>query len=397
MCIRDRPTTTYLLEAMFAHAGHAPSVLGTIEYRWRDVRLPAANTTPESLVIQRHAKSMRDADVDVALLEVSSHGLATHRLDGARFDAAIFTNLTQDHLDFHGTMDAYRDAKASLFLEHLPSSARVTKRIHQPRPLAIVNVDDPEGLRLRDLLTEYPVDVCATSLAGLSDAHVRVAERGHTLDGATFALADSEVPFSLRLLGDHNIANALGAIALGRAWELDDEVIAEGLAQAVIPGRVEPVSLDGHAGLDGAPKVFVDYAHSPDAITHLLAMLRPLTPGRLVIVFGAGGDRDAAKRPLMGAAAAEYADLVVLTSDNPRSEDPEAILDAIAAGIPEGHTEVTRITARGEAIRHAIAASGAGDVVLIAGKGHETTQESQGNVVPFDDRVHARDALGAHT
>jgi UDP-N-acetylmuramoyl-L-alanyl-D-glutamate--2,6-diaminopimelate ligase len=303
-------------------------------------------------------------------MEVSSHGLDQHRVDGTRFACAVFTNLSQDHLDYHGTLEAYFEAKAKLFTPALADRA-------------VVNVDDPAGRRL----------VAASSIPivtfGLdSDADVRATGVEVSPDGVRFVVDGLEVKSRLR--APFNVSNCLGALAAARELGLDDPVIADGIASVEeVPGRLESID----AGQPFA--VLVDYAHTPDSLANVLRAARELTDGRVIAVFGSGGDRDRGKRPLMGEAVTSTADLAVITSDNPRSEDPLAIIAQIVPGAHRGGGAFLLEPDRRAAIRHALAEARPGDLVLIAGKGHETGQEFADHTDPFDDREVARDVLQA--
>ena len=318
---------------------------------------------------------MADAGVQAAAMEVSSHGLALHRVDGTRFKAAIFTNLTQDHLDFHADLDDYFQAKRRLFTGAFT-------------PLGVVNVDDPHG---RVLAGTAEVAVVTTGTA--ADADWRATDVAASLEGTSFRLRSpgGSVPVRLRLAGQFNVANALGALAAADALGIGLETAVAGLeGLAGVPGRFERVDA-------GQPfTVLVDYAHTPDSLDNLLRAARAVTGGRVIVVFGCGGDRDRAKRPLMGEIAGRLADVAVVTSDNPRSEAPEAIVAEVAEGVahsagPGGFlVEVDRRAA----IRAALAMAGPGDAVLLAGKGHEQGQEfAGGRKVPFDDRQVAAEEL----
>jgi UDP-N-acetylmuramyl-tripeptide synthetase len=385
-----KTTITFLLEAVLASAGRHPGVLGTVNYRWPGHVEVAPNTTPESLVIQRLLRSMRDDGVDSVAMEVSSHGLATHRLEGMRFDVGIFTNLSQDHLDFHGSMRSYRDAKARLFTDYLVASASAGKRA-----VAVLNLDDAEGARLAGLDLDG-VTVWTYSARGLSSTF-RCDGWEQTLDGTSFELQHPEgsVEITTPLLGGFNVSNVLATIAAAAAVGVEPVVAADALRSLRgVPGRLE------HLGGNGNPHVFVDYAHTPEALRGALEALRPLAPKRLVAIFGCGGDRDRDKRPKMGAAARDLADFVVLTSDNPRSEDPNGIIDDIRPAMAGNATSElasangwTSIVDRREAILRTVAAAGPEDVILLAGKGHETYQEVQGERRDFDDAAVVREAF----
>jgi UDP-N-acetylmuramoyl-L-alanyl-D-glutamate--2,6-diaminopimelate ligase len=345
-----KTTTAFLLYAILAAAGRRPGLLGTIESRVGGERRTAIRTTPEAIDLQRTFREMLDAGDRSAAVEATSHGSELGRLDRVRFSALVFTNLTQDHLDFHGTMERYFEAKRRLFLVAHPPAA--------------INVGDEWG---RKLAADRPD---ALTFGFADDAEVGPG----ALDGV-----------DLQLRGRFNVENALGALAAGRLLGIDDGAIKRGLkAVRGVPGRFESVS----AGQSF--EVIVDYSHKPDALESVLRTARGLTDGRLICVFGCGGDRDRGKRPLMGRIASELADLAILTSDNPRSEDPLAIIDEVLAGVT-GEIEVE--PDRGAAIERAIRAADVGDVVLIAGKGHEQGQEFADRTIPFDDREVARDVL----
>jgi UDP-N-acetylmuramoyl-L-alanyl-D-glutamate--2,6-diaminopimelate ligase len=348
-----KTTTAYLLHSIFDAAGMRPGLIGTIESRVGGDSRPAVRTTPESVDLQRTFRAMLDAGDRSAVMEATSHGSVLGRLDRVRFKALAFTNLTQDHLDFHGTMDEYYEAKRRLFTEH------------EPAPAAAINVGDEWGRRLAQELRE--LDRAPLLTFGLTDgAEIR------------------EVPTS-RLQGRFNQENTLAAVALARLVGVPEGAIEQGLAEAPsVPGRFESVD-------EGQPfSVIVDYAHTPDSLANVLRTARDLGTGRLICVFGCGGDRDRGKRPEMGRIAAELADVPIVTSDNPRSEDPLAIIDEILAGMsPEPEVEPDRRAA----IAKAVGFAREGDVVVIAGKGHEQGQEFADRKLPFDDREVARDAL----
>ncbi|HSG80479.1 MAG TPA: UDP-N-acetylmuramoyl-L-alanyl-D-glutamate--2,6-diaminopimelate ligase, partial [Acidimicrobiia bacterium] len=367
-----KTTVTHLLEAICMHAGMRPGVVGTLGARIAGETIPLGFTTPEASDLQRLLGRMVTADVDVAAVEVSSHALALGRVGGTSFAIAAFTNLSQDHLDFHGGMDEYERTKASLF-----SRDRAGR--------AVIWTDDPAGARIA-ASTDLPVVT-----VGHEPADVQGVDVVCGLDGSRFTLVSEgeRVPVTLPLLGDFNVANALiaGACAaeLGVPWD----TIADGIATAhPVPGRFEIVETRRDC------TIVVDYAHTPDGVAKAVAAgRRLLDSGRLIVVVGAGGDRDRAKRPLMGAAAA-VADLAVLTSDNPRSEDPGRILDEVAAGAGNG-AQVVREVDRRRAIRRALEQAVAGDLVLVLGKGHEQGQIFADRVVPFDDREVVREEAAA--
>ncbi len=363
-----KTTVTYLLESIFAAAGWRSGVVGTVGARIDREPVPLVRTTPEAPELQRLLAMMRSRGVRAAALEVSSHALAMHRADAIEFDGAVFTNLSQDHLDFHGTMDAYFDAKARLFT---PAHAR-----H-----AVLNVDDASGRRLA-----AETDVPVTTYAIEADADVRAEDMVITPDGLEFSVAG--IAFRSELRGAFNVSNALAAITAAKLLGIEDDAIVDGVgALRAVPGRMEPV------GAGRGSLVVVDYAHTPDSIRSVLRAARPLASGRLIVVFGCGGDRDRAKRSPMGTAATEAADLTVITTDNPRTEDPLAIIAEIEPGAKKGGGHYVVEPDRRAAIRLALRESGPGDVVVIAGKGHEPYQELRDRVVPFDDRVVAREEL----
>jgi UDP-N-acetylmuramoyl-L-alanyl-D-glutamate--2,6-diaminopimelate ligase len=356
-----KTTTVHLLAAIFDAAGRPAGVVGT---------LTGARTTPEAPELQATlAGFLADGKRSVAM-EVSSHALAMHRVDGTRFAAAVFTNLSRDHLDFHRSMEDYFAAKARLFTPEFTAKA-------------VVNVDDPHGRLLAEAAV---VPTVGYSMGEADDVRVGV-------DGSRFRWRGVEMRVPLG--GRFNVGNALAAATTAAELDIDPETIAVGLAAAPpVPGRFEVV------GRDRPFAVVVDFSHKPDGLAQVLATAREVAGpgGRVIVVFGAGGDRDRSKRPEMGAVAAELADLVVVTSDNPRSEDPGDIIDEIVAGIPdtEARSHDGRLTIepdRRAAIAVAVARAREGDVVVIAGKGHETTQTIGDRVIPFDDRDVAREAL----
>jgi UDP-N-acetylmuramoyl-L-alanyl-D-glutamate--2,6-diaminopimelate ligase len=388
-----KTTTAYLLGALFEAAGIRCGILGTVVYRIGSEEQAAARTTPEAPDVQRFLRAMTEDGCGACAMEVSSHALALHRVDGTRFAAAVFTNLTRDHLDFHGDMETYFRAKRRLF-ELLPDDGA-----------AVVNADDARGAELARLgrrTVTYAID---------RPADVRAGDVGLSLDGITFTASTPVGPMVVRsrLVGRPNVYNALATVATGVALGVAPGAIVQALGSvAGVPGRFQVVSEPGDE-----VTVVVDYAHTDDALKNLLETARPLATRQLITVFGCGGDRDRTKRPLMGAVAARLSDVVVVTSDNPRSEDPAAIIEEVKRGIalPADRTRSAepprngRSTALGRvprlmtivdrrvAIERAVSAAGAGDVVLIAGKGHEQYQEIGERVLPFDDVEVARAAL----
>nr|WP_083874199.1 UDP-N-acetylmuramoyl-L-alanyl-D-glutamate--2,6-diaminopimelate ligase [Nocardia paucivorans] len=372
-----KTTTSYLVEAGLAAAGLSTALIGTIETRIGGRRVPSALTTPEAPQLHAMFALMVEQGVDAVVMEVSSHALALGRVDGVRFAVGAFTNLSQDHLDFHADFEDYFAAKRRLFEAGSPVAART----------AVVCVDDAWGRRLADELAD-PIRVATTT--DEADWTPAVPARPH--DGEqefTASGPDGEVVVRLRLPGDYNVANGLLAVAVCAAAGVEPQIAAPALATVDVPGRMQRVER-GQQFL-----ALVDYAHKPAALESVIATLRGHlaaagSGGRLAVVVGAGGDRDAGKRGLMGAAAARGADLLIVTDDNPRSEDPAAIRAALCAGaanIPESQRgEVRDIGDRAAAIEAAVRWARPGDVVLVAGKGHEVGQEIQGVKYPFDDR-----------
>ncbi len=364
-----KTTTAFLLQSVLAAAGRSPGLIGTVEWIVGGSARPAPHTTPEAIDLQRLFREMLDAGDESVAVEASSHGSALHRLDRVRFDALVFTNLSQDHLDLHGTMEDYFQAKRRLFTGAQP-------------PPAAVNVGDDHGRRLALELSESRRAPLITF--GMTDA-AEVRPEGLELGplGSRFRAAGVEVETPLR--GRFNVENVLGVIAAGILLDVNDDDLAEGLrTMRGVPGRFEAVD-------EGQPfSVIVDYAHTPDSLDIVLQAARELGDGRLICVFGAGGDRDRGKRPVMGAVAVQRSDLTIVTSDNPRTEDPLAIIQDVLQGAGTG---VEIDPDRRAAIRRAVAVAGEGDVVVIAGKGHEQGQEIAGLIVPFDDRVVVREAL----
>src|SRR3954466_1512950 len=360
-----KTTTAFLLYAILAAAGRRPGLLGTIESRVGGERRPATRTTPEAIALQREFREMLDAGDRSAAVEATSHGSALGRLDRVRFSALVFTKLTQDHLDLHGTRHADFEPKRRLFTE--------------TRPRAAVNVGDEHGRRLaeelrgrNELLTYGLTD----------DAELRADELELGRRGARFRAGGIEL--ETRLRGRFNVENVLGAVAAARLLEIPDDAIAYGVKELRgVPGRFEAVD-EGHPSA-----ALAHYAHTPDSLENVLRTARDLAQSRVICVFGCGGDRDRGKRPVMGRIATELADVAIVTSDNPRSEDPEAIIAEIVEGTAGAEVE----PARREAIARAVESAQEGDVVVIAGKGHEQGQQLPDRTVPFDDREVAREAL----
>ncbi len=365
-----KTTMTYLLEQVFREAGLRPGVIGTTGARMDGEPVRLARTTPEAPDLHRLLATMAAGGIGAVAMEISSHALAQGRVGGLVVDIAAFTNLSHDHLDYHRSMEDYFAAKARLFT---PAHAR----------RGVVCVDDDWGRRLT---SEATIPVSTIAIDG--DADLRATDVTADRDGITFRVDDTVVRSALR--GRFNAANCLGAFAVGRRLGFDDGILARAIAAVPgVPGRMEPVD----AGQDFL--VVVDYAHTPDSILGVLRGARPLSAGRVIVVFGCGGDRDQTKRPRMGEVATTEADLTVITTDNPRSEDARSIIDQIVPGAVAGGGRFVVEPDRQRAIALAVGEAGAGDVVVIAGKGHERTQELGDEIVPFDDREVAREALTA--
>jgi UDP-N-acetylmuramoyl-L-alanyl-D-glutamate--2,6-diaminopimelate ligase len=391
-----KTTVTYLLESILRTAGYPVGVLGTVNYRYGGKTLPAPNTTPESFEMQRILREMTDQGITHIVTEVSSHALDLRRVDDCAFDLGIFTNLTQDHLDYHRTMENYFQAKKRFFSEVLPAGGK-----NHPHRM-IINIDDPWGGRiLREIGQEvgggrltYSIDSACDVMA--SSFHL-------SLEGieAMLLLGGEKLSISSRLMGRFNLSNILAAAAGAYTLGIPIKAIREGIADLIhVPGRLEKVSAAGQ------PAVFVDYAHTDDALRRVLQNLTLFRKGRIITVFGCGGDRDQGKRPLMGEAASAYSDLAIVTSDNPRTEDPLSIIGEIETGIrttkfnravdPSSHPDLRGylvIPDRREAIAAAIGQADRDDIVLIAGKGHEDYQIIGMEKFPFDDRLIARAEL----
>jgi len=376
-----KTTTSYLVDGLLAAQGRRTGLIGTVQYRIGALSIPAGQTTPEALETQQLLRRMVDEGVTGVAMEVSSHALALSRVEGIDFDVAVFTNLTQDHLDFHVTMDAYRDAKRHLFV--------LLAAGNKPTRTAVVNADDASGLAM---VADLPLHTLTYGVRGRAD--VRPTRWSSGAEGIRMNVRTpvGHLDIASPLVGEHNVENLLAATGVGIALGMEPALIARALGSVgSVPGRFERVEA-------GQPfLVVVDYAHTPDALERTLETARKLRGpgGRLAVVFGCGGDRDRGKRPLMGGIAARLADRVWVTSDNPRSEPPEAIIADIVAGIPGGIAldRHETIPDRKAAIQRALTWAGAGDVVVIAGKGHETYQIIGSDVLPFDDRAQARAAL----
>ncbi len=387
-----KTSTAYLVESILAQAGLRTGLIGTVEIRYAGERIPAVNTTPESLDLQRTLRSMCTENVEAVVMEVSSHGLELGRVSGCHFRVAAFTNLTQDHLDFHGDMQAYAASKALLFRERMV-----------PGGQAVVNIDDASADSFIAAARDGGARVLRCSGEKAAEAEVRLLEADVRLEGSRVRVVLPSGPLALQLplVGDFNLENLLVACGIAEALDVEPRHIAAGVAACPqVPGRMEVVKGTGQS----SPTVIVDYAHTPDAVEKLLGAARPLCRGRLVTVFGCGGDRDRAKRPLMAEAVARSSDLAIATNDNPRTEDPDRILQDVERGlaalerIDPDELEAREsgyavIPDRREAIARAIALARPEDTVVLAGKGHEDYQIIGREKLPFDDRSEARTAL----
>jgi UDP-N-acetylmuramoyl-L-alanyl-D-glutamate--2,6-diaminopimelate ligase len=371
---KGKTTLTYLLESIFKRAGYETGVIGTISYRWSDKVFPAGRTTPEASDLQRMMNEMLVQGVTHCLIEVSSHALDLKRVWGIRFDIAVFTNLSPEHLDYHESMEDYFQAKKKLFF------------LNTKKRTAVVNLDDPWG---KKLIAELPL---TTVSYGLEPAAIVRGENYRTTETGIKAEVDypgGQIKVCSPLLGKHNLYNILASFATGLALNIPAVTIKEGItALKGIPGRLEKI--ENKQGL----QVFVDYAHTDNALRNLLETVRDLKPGRILLVFGAGGDRDKSKRARMGEVAAQLADWTYLTSDNPRSEDPLAIIAEIEKGfLLQDSKNYTSIPDRRKAIEQALASAKKGDCVLVAGKGHENYQVFKDKTIAFDDAEVIRNFL----
>ncbi|MCX8033013.1 MAG: UDP-N-acetylmuramoyl-L-alanyl-D-glutamate--2,6-diaminopimelate ligase [Thermoleophilia bacterium] len=395
-----KTTSAFLIAHLLDSAGVQAGLLGTVERRIGGQRFAAGRTTPEAIDLQRDLASMAEAGDRAAVMEVSSHALALDRVRGTKFRAIAFTNLTQDHLDFHGTLDSYFAAKSQLFVD---------AEYLTPETVAVINVDDPYGRRLALRFPSEQTLTFSTDAQGADQwmaesgrtpdlqlvghtvtrqgMHATVAVRGQGAARAGFTERERRLNLSTTLVGKFNLANVLTALGLGLAVGLDlEQMIADVFKFAGVPGRMEPVEVGQEF------RVLVDYAHTPDSVRNVLTTARAITPGRVIAVLGCGGNRDKRKRPLMGREAEMGADIVVVTSDNPRSEDPLAIISDILAGLAQPDRAIVEPDRR-LAIAKALALAQPSDTVMILGKGHETGQEFADRTVPFDDREVARQLL----
>ncbi len=371
-----KTTTTHLIKAILEETGYAVGLIGTLNATFQGYEEKLANTTPESLDLERFMSRVRDQGGRYLVMEVSSHALDLGRVREIDFDVAIFTNLTQDHLDYHKDLESYCDAKLKLFEKLKVESGR----------FAVINADDPHADRFLGASPGERITYGIHNSATVKATGVRITSRGSTFD---VVYPEGKTTLNIRLAGFFNVYNTLAAIA----WALEERIPPQTIKTALekvrgVPGRFESID----EGQDFS--VIVDYAHTPDGMENILKTARQITEGRIITVFGAGGDRDRTKRPLMGKIAAQYSDFSIVTSDNPRSEDPLAIIEDIVAGLKEKETaHYAVVPDRREAIRHAIYLAHPDDMVVIAGKGHEDYQLIKGKVYPFDDRLVAREYI----
>jgi len=367
-----KTTTSYMLESIYLQAGIKTGVMGTINYRFQDIEVDAMHTTPESPELNRFLFEVADAGAESVIMEVSSHAIALSRIACLKFDTAIFTNITPEHLDFHNTFENYRTTKKDFF-RNMGVGSKV-----------VVNIDDPSGASIAER-TAARVVTYSLSKGDIYPKNVSV-----TKDGISFTVKTPGGSFAINsgMTGDYNVYNILAAVAAAWANDIPVKAIQKGLSQMnCVPGRFEKVS--DNQDFD----VFVDYAHTDDALQKLLTSANKLKHKRIITVFGCGGDRDKQKRPRMGKVASEMSDYTVLTSDNPRDENPSKIIDGILAGVKGAHNNLHVISDRREAIFHAIGEAKKGDIVIIAGKGHEKTQLENGQYKAFDDIQTAKEAI----
>lgn len=379
-----KTTTTYLIEQILNDQLLPSGVIGTIERRFAGKSFPMSSTTPQTLQLQRYLAEMRDAGTKYCAIEVSSHALEQGRVKGCRFRTAVFTNLTQDHLDYHETMSRYAAVKG-LFFSRLGNEY---KAVENDRSYAVLNADDTISSAYAELTAAEVITYGIDNEADIRASNIRINAQGTTFHVHTFR---GEADITLQMAGKFNVYNALAAIGAVLIEGVELKAIAESLLGIPgVPGRVEAVN----AGQPFA--VIVDYAHTPDGLENVLRAVQQFAEKRILCVFGCGGDRDRAKRPLMGKIAVQYADYAIITSDNPRTEAPELILKDIEDGLIRSHIEPSvyeLIADRRAAIQKAVEMASPGDVVLIAGKGHETYQDINGVKYPFDDREAAKEAI----
>jgi len=395
-----KTTTSYLLEVMLKAAGHRPGVIGTVNYRYGGQHYPARFTTPEPIELQGLLREMADHGVTHVIMECSSHALALHRLQGVSMDCALFTNLTRDHLDFHGDMEGYYQAKRRLFTDYLRAGGSAAILLDETP--SEVNWGQRLLADLQGLAPQRGLRLITCGIDGTGDVQAQASRLGIDQTEATINVLGEEFPLRTNLVGGFNLKNVVGAIAVGVGLGLPLAAIRQGLATDVlVPGRLQRVGLPGASG---QPVVFVDYAHTPDALDNVLTTLRQLGPQRLLVVFGCGGDRDQGKRQIMGEIAGRLADVAIITADNSRSEDTAAIIAQIERGMtvsgkqrfaPPARplTGYVTLADRAQAIALAIHLAEAADIVLISGKGHEDYQISAGGKVFFDDRLEALNCL----
>jgi len=381
-----KTTITYLLESIWEAGGLRPGVIGTVDYRYGGSVIQSTMTTPESLELMKYFREMRQSGVDTVAMEVSSHALDRSRVKGCHFDAAVFTNLTQDHLDYHGDFKTYLAAKKKLFTESLRESEKKNK-------FSIINIDDNYG---PEVYRAAPFEKLTYSIQD-SAALVYARSSSITNEGISARVETPWGPLDIhsKLVGEHNLSNILGALTTALSLGSSVESVEKGISLIpAVPGRLE--AIDNPFNF----KVLVDYAHTPDALKNVLMAVKPITEGNVILVFGCGGDRDRTKRPQMGKIGRELSDILIVTSDNPRTESPEFIIDEIeegvsGAGAKQNHYH--RIADRTDAINEAIKIAKPNDTVIIAGKGHEDYQIIGTTKYPYDDRKVARDALSART
>lgn len=380
-----KTTTTYLLEAILTAAGYNVGVLGTIEYRYAGQRVEALNTTPSSSHLARMFSEMKQAGVNAVAMEISSHAADQRRISGIALDGCILTNVTQDHLDYHGTMESYTQAKLQIFTDFLQ---RPSKKRNAEDRIAAVNIDDP---RVQAVVNGIPGRVLTFGIDSPADFEAQNIKFSADSTSFRLKLGESLVDLKSHLVGKYNVLNVLGAVSVAHGVGVALDAIRDGLVSIdVVPGRLETIR-EGQDFL-----VLVDYAHTPDALERVLQNARHMTQNRLVVVFGCGGDRDPGKRPLMGKVAGDLADIIVVTSDNPRTEDPVKIVEDVMHGVENSaatQKTVNVLPDRRAAIGYAINAAEAGDVVVIAGKGHEDYQILGMEKHHFDDREEARNFL----
>ncbi|VGO19680.1 UDP-N-acetylmuramoyl-L-alanyl-D-glutamate--2,6-diaminopimelate ligase [Pontiella sulfatireligans] len=372
-----KTTTTYMIRDLLRDGGFLPGLIGTVAYEIGERSIPASRTTPEAPDLHAMFRQMKEAGCDAAVMEVSSHAIAQQRVHGIDFNISVFTNLTHDHLDYHKDMDSYFNVKAELF--------QMMERRHDRS--AVINIDDPWG---RKMLEDRKFDAEVVTYGFSQEAMVSASNAKVNVKGTNFNVSTpwGKARIHMQLLGRFNIHNTLAALAVGGLCGIDLQRMIRTLeAVASIPGRLELVANRKHK------RVFVDYAHTDDALKNVLSTLREICKGKLYVVFGCGGNRDRGKRSKMGRMASELADYSIITSDNPRNEEPGAIVSEIIEGFA-GQDRFEVVLDRREAIEKGLQKTGRKDILLIAGKGHETYQEANGTIVPFDDRETVREIIG---